>query len=289
MRKVHVVGSINADFVIQTETLPRAGETIGGGSFMAVPGGKGANQALAARRLGADVMLHASVGDDEFAQLALTHLQADGVDLSRIILKVGAPTGIAFINLAADGENQIAVASGANAAFSGPDIAPATINDDDMVIAQLEIAEAPILAALDANSAFFCLNTAPALPLSDALFARAQLLVMNEIEAAAYADQLTRFDGLVAQTYGARGAALFRNGQQIAQAEPPVVQAVDTTGAGDTFTGALAVALSQGMENAAALQFACAAGALATTKHGAQEGMPTRADVDRLIASGSVK
>ena len=278
--KIAVIGSANVDFVIQTKTLPRAGETVGNGRFFTVPGGKGANQALAARRLGADVSFHACVGDDDFSAIALSNLRAESVNLDAVIFKSNCATGAAFINVADDGENQIAVASGANAAFQAGDVHRI---DADVVIAQLEIAEETILAGVSGGDQFFCLNAAPAMPISETLIRRAQLLIVNEIEADFYADQLRSFEGMLAKTYGAKGAAIFKHGNQIAAAEPPSVSVVDTTGAGDTFSGALCVALAEGQSEQAALEFACAAGAIATTKLGAQSGMPSRAEVEAAL------
>lgn len=278
--KIAVIGSVNVDFVIKTKTLPRAGETVGGGRFLTAPGGKGANQALAARRLGADVTFHACVGEDDFATIALSNLRAASVNLESVVYKSNCATGAAFINVADSGENQIAVASGANALLEQDDV---HIIDADIIIAQLEIPETTILPAVSKTSSFFCLNTAPAIPVAPSLIDRAQLLVMNEVESGFYADQLARFDGLLAKTFGAKGAALFRRGEKIAEASPIPVDVVDTTGAGDTFTAALAVALATGKTEQAALDFACTAGALATTKLGAQAGMPMRSDVDTVL------
>ena len=277
---LHVVGSINVDFVIRTKTLPRAGETIGHGAFSTVPGGKGANQACAARRLGADVYFSACVGDDGFDDVALANLRAAGAHLQGVARKPGVATGAAFINVADDGENQIAVASGANAAFAPDDLQPVSA---DAIITQLETPETVAWAAVKDNETFFCLNTAPAIPIKSDLLRRADLLVMNETEHAFYSHQLDGFEGLIAQTYGGEGAALFRDGKKLAEAKPPRIEVVDTTGAGDTFTAALTVALVEGQDMEAAVRFACAAGAAATTKLGAQSGMPTREEVERLL------
>lgn len=277
-----VAGSANVDFVIQTQTLPRAGETIGGGVFSTVPGGKGANQALAAQRLGAAVRFAACVGQDAFADIALSNLIKDGVDISAVSRAADAATGAAFINVSEDGENQIAVASGANAQFAPIDVSTLTI---DAIIAQLEVSEQSVLETAKSSDAFFCLNTAPALPVSDALFARTDLLIMNETERAFYEAQLRGFQGLIAQTLGADGAVLTKDGKTVAEAKPPAVNVVDTTGAGDTFTGALVTALMEKQPYDEALRFACAAGALATTRLGAQSAMPSREEVLAVTAT----
>ena len=273
---IHVVGSTNVDFVVRTAALPRAGETIGGGTFTTVPGGKGANQALAAGRLGADVKFHSSIGDDAYAQIALANLIEAGVDITGVVTKPNVATGAAFINVDDNGENQIAVASGANAAFAPSDV---TINGGDGVIAQLEVPPETILSAVQDNDIFFCLNTAPAIDIPAALIHRANLLVMNETESNFYEPHLADFRGIVVRTYGAKGAALFRNGAEVARATPPEVSVIDTTGAGDTFTAALTLALVKGESDENALRFACVAGALATTKLGAQSAIPTSTEM----------
>jgi len=280
--RILVVGSVNLDFVATASKLPAPGETVTGAVLARHPGGKGANQALAARRLGADVALAARVGCDAMAQEALALLRAGGVDLSACGVDDGAATGVALIAVSADGENQIIVASGANRTLT-PDrlVAPAA----DAIICQLEIPMETVLAAARAP-VFFCVNLAPAAVVPDELFARADLIVVNEGEAAFQGERLTMAKGLVAITEGGRGAALFRHGGEIARAAPPAVTAVDTTGAGDAFVAALVVALLEKQTPEAALRFACAAGALAATAPGAQPSLPQRADVDQLLARG---
>ena len=160
--KILVVGSVNIDFVIRTKRLPAAGETIGGGVFSTVPGGKGANQAYSACRLGAEVAMSACVGSDAFADIALSNLSSGGVDLKGVIRKSDVATGAAFINVSDDGENQIAVASGANAVFEPGDLVAPKV---DAIIAQLEVPEEVVWRAIKDNDTFFCLNAAPAIPL----------------------------------------------------------------------------------------------------------------------------
>lgn len=280
--EICVVGSVNLDFIIRTADLPSPGETIGAGEFFTAPGGKGANQALAAQRLGADVSMLACVGDDEFAETALANLESAGVNLDGVARLTGEASGAAFINLSHDGENQIAVAPGANARFSPPHIIPVTA---DAMIAQLEVPLDTIAAAAaSVKDCFFCVNTAPALPVDVAFLHRADLLVMNEIEFAYYQDQLSDYQGTIASTYGAKGAVLSRGGEKIASCAAPTVAAIDTTGAGDCFTAALTLALIEDLPPHQALWRACVSAALATTKIGAQAGMPLRADVDAYIA-----
>ena len=277
---IHVIGSVNIDFVIRTATLPRAGETLGEGRFVTMPGGKGANQALAARRLGAATRLTACVGADAYADIALAGLKAAGVDLGQLVIKQDVHTGAAFINVSDDGENQIAVAPGANGLFGQSDVQD---HKCDAIIAQFEVPLETVWSAVKDNDIFFCLNTAPVMPADDALLNRADLLVMNETEAAFYADALAGFKGLVAKTLGADGAVLLENGKEISRARPPKIDVVDTTGAGDCFTAALCVGLASGQNRQQALRFACAAGAAAVTKLGAQSALPTRADVEALL------
>ena len=277
--RIHVLGSINVDFVIETKTLPRAGETVGNGTFSTVPGGKGANQALAAQRLGAAVSMHGCVGDDAFAALALANLKDAGVNLGGVERTSKAATGAAFINVSEDGENQIAVAGGANL-FCAPANLP---KNGDALISQFEVPTEVIARTVSASDIFFCLNTAPVIPVERSLLERADLLVLNETEHEFYASQIEGLPGLVAKTLGAAGAILFRNGEEVARSPVPDIAVKDTTGAGDCFTGALTSALCQKMPEERALRFACAAGALATTKLGAQSASPSFAEVEALL------
>ena len=278
-----VIGSVNLDFVARGPALPAPGETVTGATLARYPGGKGANQALAAQRLGADVRLVAAVGADAMADDALALLRAGGVDLSSVQAVPEVATGVALIAVAPDGENQIIVASGANAALT-PDHIPAI--DTVAALSVLEVPVETVLAASERCNGFVAVNLAPALPVPDALLARTDLLITNEGEAAAYGERLHTGDGLVAITYGARGAALFRKGKLVAEATPPKVAPVDTTGAGDTFSAALTLALCEGMAPGAALAFANAAGAAATLKPGAQPSLPTRAETLALLPAG---
>ncbi len=283
---VAVVGSVNLDLVARAPRLPEPGETVTGAALSRHPGGKGANQALAARRLGAEAALFAAVGTDPEAEAALALLHAEGVDLAACERREDAPTGIALIMVAEDGENQIVVAPGANALYS-----PHSLELDrfDAVICQLEIPTETIARAAAACRGLFCLNLAPARSLPASILERVDLLVMNETEARFAAAALGEHPALVAVTFGARGAELRRGGEIVARARPPAVSAIDTTGAGDAFTAALAVGLVEGMQEAAALVFACAAGALAATAAGAQPALPRRAAVERLLARAASK
>jgi ribokinase len=271
---IAVVGSINLDLVARCERLPRPGETVTDATFERVPGGKGANQALAAARLGARVRLIGAVGADTFADEALALVHAGGVDLNGV-RHVEGPTGVALILVAADGENQIVVAPGANA-LARPDEIPAV----DAVLCQLEIPlEAVVSAARQAT--FFCLNAAPAKQLPAEVLAAVDLLVVNRYELEAVGS----FAGLTALTLGADGAVLLEGGVEIARAAPPMVEAVDGTGAGDAFTACLLVSLLEGRPREDALRRACAAGALAASRPGAQPSLPTATEVDEILRS----
>ncbi|MBP6878479.1 MAG: ribokinase [Phenylobacterium sp.] len=280
MSAITVIGSVNLDFVATAAGLPAPGETVTGATLARHPGGKGANQALAARRLGADVALVARVGADGLADEALALLAAEGVDLEQCDTDAAAATGVALIAVAAGGENQIIVAPGANAAFTRGHLSTPT---HDALICQLELPLETVAAAVAQASGFVCLNLAPAARLPAQTLARADLIVVNETEAAFYGAALHGLPGLVAVTWGARGAGLFQGGRQLAAAAPPPVEAVDATGAGDAFVGALVVALLEGQPHATALAFACAAGALAATRPGAQPSLPTRAEVEACL------
>ena len=282
---IGVVGSINLDLVASGAPLPRAGETVTGARFAQHPGGKGANQALAARRLGAEVKMVGCVGDDALAETALALLRQDGVDVGSVMSEIGTPTGVALIAVSPEGENQITVASGANANVSASDVAG--LPTCDVILCQLEVPVHAIEAAADratATGALLAINLAPAIEVPSTLLDRADLLIVNEIEAAFYGDALHHDGGLVALTLGGEGAVLFKQGREIARSKAYPVNVVDTTGAGDTFCGALACALAEGQEPQAALNFASAAGALAVTKPGAQPSLPWRAQVDQLLS-----
>jgi ribokinase len=280
-RSLTVVGSVNLDLVVRVAHLPAPGETVTGTRLSRHPGGKGANQALAARRLGAAVRLIACVGRDAMADEALQLLRADRVDLGAVVTHPTEPTGLAMIAVSADAENQIVVAPGANQALGSEHL---LLADGESVLAQLEIPPGVIarLAARPGN--FFALNVAPALPLDPQILARADLLIANEIESRFYGEALHAGDGLVAVTRGAAGAGLYRHGALVAEAPSPRVVAVDTTGAGDAFSAALTLALLEGLAPQDALRFACATGASTVCREGAQSSLPYRTDVESLLA-----
>ena len=269
MPRLTVVGSVNLDLVVRVEALPRAGETITGATFQRFAGGKGANQAVAAARLGARVKLMGAVGDDPFAEEALAELREARVDLE---LEVHGATGLALIVVDERGENQIVVVPGANSEWSGGGVPGA-------VLCQLEIPVENVELAAEAAD-FFCLNAAPAKPIPVSLVEHCDLVVVNRYELEALPAQ----PRLTALTLGAEGAALLEEGREIARAKPPPVQVVDGTGAGDAFTACLLVSHLEGREWEEALRRACAAGALATSRPGAQPSLPTAAEVDEILA-----
>jgi ribokinase len=266
--RIVVVGSINLDLVARCERLPQPGETVSGATLARIPGGKGANQAVACARLGADVTLVGAVGDDGFADEALAGLRESGAALT--LTTSTEPTGVALIYVDGAGENEIVVAPGANWTLGEVEL-PA----HDAVLCQLEIPDEAVLSAWERCTGLFCLNAAPARPIA----VDPDLAVVNRFELEA----LARRDGLVAVTLGAEGAILLEEDEEIARAVPPAVEAVDGTAAGDAFTACLLVSLLEGREPAEALERACAAGALAASGFGAQPSLPTAAEVDAIL------
>ena len=260
-----VVGSINLDLVARVDRLPRAGETVAGRDFARIPGGKGANQAVAAARLGATVRMVGAVGTDALASEALAGLEAAGVELQ---LERAGATGIALILVAADGENQIVVVAGANAHVTPQ-------SPGGAVLCQLEVPDAVVHAAAR-GAGFFALNAAPAREVD----VEPDLLIVNRLE-----HEVVSRGKLVAVTYGAEGAALFDGGREIARATAPHVNAVDGTAAGDAFAACLVVSLLEGLERGDALRRACAAGALAASRPGAQPSLPTAAEIDAILSA----
>jgi len=267
--RLAVVGSINLDLVAEADRLPRAGETVSGARFARVPGGKGANQAVAAARLGAEVSLIGCVGRDEFAEPALAGLRE--ADVEERWLAKDAPTGTALITVDAAGETTIVVAPGANAELRPDDLA---LGDCDAVLCQQEIPPETVARAAELAPRFF-LNAAPARDGAP----DAEVTVVNRLELEALGPR----SGLVALTLGAEGAVLLEDGEEITRAAPPPVDAVDGTAAGDAFTACLVVSLLEGRPEEEALRRSCAAGALAASRFGAQTSLPTAEEVDALL------
>jgi ribokinase len=268
--RLTVVGSINLDLVVRGARLPRPGETVTGASFSRGPGGKGANQAVAAARLGAAVTMVGCIGNDGFAAEALAGLREAGVGEAWITRET--PTGIALITVDGDGETTIVVAPGANAALRPESV---SLAGADAVLCQQEIPAETVSRAAELAPRFF-LNAAPA---RGEAAPDAELTVVNRLELEALGERR----GLVCLTLGADGAVLLEDGIEVARAEPPPVEAVDGTGAGDAFTACLVVSLLEGRDREEALRRACIAGALAASRPGAQSSMPTAEEVDARL------
>jgi ribokinase len=270
--RITVVGSANTDLVARCQRLPRPGETVTDAKLERFPGGKGANQAVAAARLGAQVKFVGRIGSDD---LVLRSLEREGVDVSGVSRDDGE-TGTAVILVDADAENVIAVAPGANRRLTAADV---DVGDADGVMCQMEIPQEAIEAAAR-QAAFFCLNAAPArAPLPPGV--QPDLLIVNRYER----ENVGPYNGLLALTLGAEGAVLCENELEIARARPPQVKAVDGTAAGDAFCAALVVSLLEGRPREVALTRACAAGALAASRPGAQPSLPTAAELDRVLGT----
>jgi len=265
-----VVGSINLDLVARCERLPQPGETVSDASFGRFPGGKGANQAVAAAGLGAAVTMIGAVGGDPFAEEALAGLREAGVALA--VETADRPTGVALIYVDSAGETEIVVAPGANG-----DVASA--GDVENVLCQLEIPVESVAAAARAASGFFALNAAPAKPVPAEVLGRADLVVVNRYEL----DALPEAPRLTALTLGAEGAVLLEDGAEVARAAPPRVNAVDGTAAGDAFTACMVVSLLEGRDREEALRRSCAAGAIAASRLGAQPSLPTAGEIEEIL------
>jgi ribokinase len=284
--RVVVVGSINVDLVVAVASLPAAGETVTGGRFARHGGGKSANQAVAAARLGASVSFVGAVGDDEMGGAAVSELSSEGIDVSAVS-RVSAPTGVALIVVDKAGENQIAVASGANASLVVDSL---DLEGEGIVLLCNEVSSEVVVAAARAAAGAgwrVVLNPAPARPLPDVPLAvltpnaseAAQLTGLDDPEAAARA-LVDQTGAAVLVTLGADGALLLEPGGSPVPLPATRVEVVDTTGAGDTVNGALAAELAAGRPLADAARFALAAAALSTRAPGARGGMPTREEVD---------
>jgi ribokinase len=302
--KIVVIGSSNTDMVLQVDHLPRPGETVLGGRFSMAAGGKGANQAVAAARAGGHVTLLARVGNDPFGRQAVEGFQRDGIDVHAVVVDRQAPSGVALIFVADDGENCIGVASGANARLTPDDVRGAAelIRQAGILVMQLETPLETVGAAAEIAAEAgvpVILNPAPAQPLPDALLQNVTILTPNESEAeglagvpvpdelgARQAADLLRAKGVasVVMTLGSRGAYCHADDLQ-ELVRPFPVTPVDTTAAGDVFNGALAVALAEGRSLRDAVQFANAAAAISVTRLGAQPSAPTRAEIDQLLTT----
>jgi ribokinase len=265
-----VVGSINLDLVTRTPRLPRPGETLTDATFTMTPGGKGANQAVAAAKLGAQVTMIGVVGQDSIAEQAVQGLRDAGVAQSWVTKQ--GQTGVALIVVDDNGENTIVVAPGVNMDLQPSDI---RLPDDQAILCQLEIPVDTAQWVGDNAPAEFFLNAAPARTGAPS----ADVVIVNRYEYEALTDR----SGIVVVTEGSAGAVAYEDGTEFARATPPQVQAVDGTAAGDAFTACLVVSLLEGRSRAEALRRACIAGALTASKFGAQASLPTAAEVDALL------
>lgn len=299
MPDILVVGSLNTDLVVRTPRFPRPGETISGEDLQTIPGGKGANQAVAAARLGASVAMLGRVGGDDFGDMLLENLKSNHVDVS-LVRRADAATGTAIIIVDENGQNSIVLSAGANGKVGPEDVAAARFQDFKLLLLQLEIPlETVICAARRAreNGLQVVLNPAPARSLPDELIRLTDYVVPNESELGLLTDQevndaasaesaarrlLERGPRAVIVTLGSRGALLVTQ-EEATHVNPFKVDVVDTTAAGDAFIGGFASALLQEKPLKEAVRYGSASGALATTKFGAQPSLPSRDEVEELI------
>ena len=276
--RIDVVGSANIDLVARLERLPEAGETLASTSFSLVPGGKGANQAVAAARLGADVRFVGAVGEDAHGDTLLRALEDDGIDTSAT-LRLGPDSGQAFIFVDRAGDTMIVTVGGANHALGAKDV---DVAGAAAVMIVLEVRDEVIAAAAAQCTGFLAINVAPPRPLPAGILDRADLIVANRHEFAAVPGVTS--GRLVAVTMGAEGARLVRDGVEVAYCRPPAVPVIDGTAAGDAFAAALVVGLLEKMSDTEALRFAVTAGAVTVRRHGAQPSLPRRSEVDGLLS-----
>ena len=304
MKKILVVGSSNTDLIIKVPEIPRPGETLLGGAFQTFPGGKGANQAVAAARAGGDVVFIASVGDDDYGKAAVNGYKLDNINTANIKVCKGIPSGIAMITISDKGENAITVASGANAELMPADLdeAEEAFHEADYMLVQLETPLETVRKAIELCREFntrVILNPAPAAELPDEILAGTDIITPNETEAerltgitvsgeddAMRASRVLHDRGVdtVIITLGSEGAFLSDQPGGVRSMVPGFkVDAVDTTAAGDVFNGQLAVCLAEGMELIDAIRSAHAAAALSVQNLGAQSSVPRREETDYFL------
>lgn len=297
-----VIGSLNVDLVVRTARRPAPGETVPGDEFRIIPGGKGANQAVAAARLGGKVAMLGRVGDDTFGQSLVSSLRAARVHTSRVLSTPGVPTGTALIIVEHSGQNSIVVVAGANGLLSPADVEAAAelIASAKVLMLQLEIPLDTVRKAVELahnRGVTVLLDPAPAQPLPPELLRQVDIITPNENEAAvltgrpvndlksaklAASDLLRQGANRVLIKLGPRGA-LLAEGNRFEHSQGFPVEAVDTTAAGDAFAGGLAVALVEGKDLSNAVTFANAVGALSVTRFGAQTSMPSRPEVEQFL------
>jgi ribokinase len=286
--RVVVLGSINMDLVARVPALPRPGDTVLAERLLTIPGGKGANQAVAAARLGAHVSMVGRVGDDEFGKELITGLEQDDIDASGVAVDKSEPSGVALIIVESGGQNVIAVAAGANSMVGEQELKRLRdgLGPDDVVVVQLEIPLPAVLAAIRTAheaGARVILNAAPSAALVGQQVPPVDLLIVNEGEAAELGgSQLRESVGALAVTLGAAGSVLYEK-DQVTRIEPQTVEAVDATAAGDALVGAAAFSLAGGSSMVDAVRLGGAAGAAAVTKVGARPSLPRPDDLRRLF------
>ena len=299
MPDILVIGSLNADLVVRAPRFPQPGETISGEDLQVIPGGKGANQAVAAARLGSSVSMLGHVGKDNFGDLLLNNLKSNNVD-SQLIQRDDSSTGTAIIIVDSNGQNSIVLSAGANGKVTSADIA--SFLDHKLLLLQLEIPLETVLSAAQRaheNGLRVILNPAPAQQIPAALIALADFIIPNETELSlltglrvndinsteqAAHKLLDHGAQTVIVTLGSKGA-LIVTPKQVTQVDAYAVDVVDTTAAGDAFIGGFATALLQGRSLEESVRYGCACGALAATKFGAQPSLPMKEDVEKLFNS----
>lgn len=300
MSEILVVGSLNADLVVRTPRFPQPGETISGEDLQVIPGGKGANQAVAAARLGSSVAMLGRVGHDNFGDFLLENLKSNNVD-TQLVQRDNASTGTAIIVVDASGQNSIVLSAGANGKISSSDVEHASFSSFKLLLLQLEIPTPTVLSAVKRakeSGVRVLLNPAPAKELSDELISLADFVVPNETELSLLTGQtvtdvpsagqaakklIERGAQHVIVTLGSKGA-LSVSDTQTTHVDTFSVNVVDTTAAGDAFIGGFATALLQNRSVEESVRYGCACGALATTRFGAQPSLPTKEEVERLIS-----
>ena len=300
MPQILVVGSLNADLVVRAPRFPQPGETISGDDLQVIPGGKGANQAVAAARLGSKVSMLGRVGKDNFGDFLLDNLGSNKVD-SQFVKRDDASTGTAIIVVDSNGQNSIVLSAGANGKVSAADVENASFLNHDLLLLQLEIPIPTVLGAAQRakeNNLQVILNPAPAQKVSDELVGLADFIIPNESELSlltnmdvkdiSSAEQasrvlLERGAKNVIVTLGDKGA-LIVNRDQVTHVDTFEVHVVDTTAAGDAFIGGFSTALLQNVSLEESVRYGCACGALATSKFGAQPSLPGKEEVERLIS-----
>ncbi len=302
MPDILVVGSLNADLVVRAPRFPQPGETISGGDLQIIPGGKGANQAVAAARQGTSVSMLGRVGNDSFGPELINNLKQNHVDTSHVQIDSQSATGTAIIVVDPNGQNSIVLSPGGNGQVSDADVASVSFSDYKLLLLQLEIPIETVTSAAQRakeSGLRVLLNPAPARSLSDELISLSNFILPNETELSLLTNQsvhdissaekaaktlLERGAQNVIVTLGANGA-LIVSSQQVTYVNTYKVEVVDTTAAGDAFIGGFASALLQNKSLEEAVSYGCACGALATTKFGAQPSLPTREEVEHFVGA----